>query len=110
MANVPSGCFTLTPEDRQRRKELLTPESRELVKHLVQKALDVMAFNAEQMSRNGGLERATNEIDESDSDDNKRKRLISEKEEQRQKMLEEERHDARVRKWAFAKYFSGRDT
>ena len=108
MANVPSGCTTFTPEDQRRFDERLTPESRELVERLVQKALDVMAFNAEQMSRNGGLERATNEIDEFDSDDNKRKRLISEKEEQKQKLREEERHDARARMRAFAKYLSGK--
>ena len=108
MANVPSGCFTLTPEDQQRFDERLTPESRELVERLVQKALDAMALNAEKMSRNGGLERAKNEIDEFDSEDNKRKRAISEKEEQEQKLLEEERHNARARMRAFAKYLSGK--
>ena len=102
MAYSGTGCDTFTPEDQRRFDERLTPESREVVKRLVQKALDVMKFNAERMSRNRALERGN----EFESDTDKRKREISEKEEQKQKLLEKEWYDACVRRRAFAKYKS----
>ena len=100
MAYSGTGCDTFTPEDQRRFDERLTPESREVVKRLVQKALDVMKFNAERMSRNGALERGN----EFESDTDKRKRTISENEEQKQKLLDEEWHDACVRRSAFKKF------